>query len=82
MSELNASNDSHEAWNKVVEWLSKQILTMIPVVTGAAFPGITMDQFFYASLLPHPLLVHDYYCNSGHVMCDTQSIGGGDVTDC
>ena len=23
MSEQNASNDSHEAWNKVVEWLSK-----------------------------------------------------------
>ncbi|CAN0007805.1 unnamed protein product, partial [Ascophyllum nodosum] len=23
MSEVNASNDSHGAWNKVVEWLSK-----------------------------------------------------------
>ena len=23
MSEVNASNDSHEAWNKVVKWLSK-----------------------------------------------------------
>ena len=32
------------------------VVLKVVLVTGAAFSGITMDRFFYASLFPHPLL--------------------------
>ena len=43
------------------------VLKVIFRVTGADFSGITMDQFFCASLFPHPLLY--WYIVD---MCDTE----------
>ena len=43
-----------------------EALKAVPV-TGAAFSGITMDQFLCASLFPHPLLVVGMFKVSEHV---------------
>ena len=40
------------------------VFKVVPV-TGAAFPGITMDQFLCASLFPHPLSVQ-WICENSY----------------
>ena len=49
------------------------VLKVVPV-TGAAFSGVTMDQFSCASFFPHPSSVCNGYINSHSTACVIQNV--------
>ena len=53
MSEVNASNDSHEAWNKVVEWLSKHS-SLAGIEPGTDLNGFLATELNPALLIEKP----------------------------